>query len=49
MAIYRIRHCERLSGEVNIHRSKNAVLPILCAGLLTEEPLTAEVSFSAAA
>lgn len=42
MATYRIRHCERLSGEVNIHAAKNAVLPILCAGLLTREPLTIE-------
>ena len=42
MAIYRIRHCARLSGEVNIHTSKNAVLPILCAGLLTQDTLTIE-------
>lgn len=42
MAIYRIRHCEQLSGEVNIHAAKNAVLPILCAGLLTREPVTVE-------
>lgn len=40
MAIYRIRHCERLSGETNIHTAKNAVLPILCASLLTREPIT---------
>lgn len=40
MAIYRIRHCERLSGEVSIHAAKNAVLPILCAGLMTREPIT---------
>ena len=42
MATYRIRHCEQLSGEVSIHASKNAVLPILCAGLLTSEPITIE-------
>lgn len=42
MATYRIRHCEHLSGEVNIHAAKNAVLPILCAGLLTREPITIE-------
>lgn len=42
MAIYRIRHCERLGGEVNIHSAKNAVLPILCAGLMTREPITIE-------
>ena len=42
MATYRIRHCERLGGEVNLHTAKNAVLPILCAGLLTREPLTVE-------
>lgn len=40
MAIYRIRHCQRLSGEVSIHAAKNAVLPILCAGLMTREPIT---------
>lgn len=42
MAIYRIRHCEQLSGEATIHTAKNAVLPIMCAGLLTHEPLTVE-------
>lgn len=42
MATYRIRHCEQLSGEVNVHSAKNAVLPILCAGLMTREPITIE-------
>ncbi len=42
MAIYRIRHCEQLSGEVSIHSAKNAVLPLMCAGLLTREPLILE-------
>lgn len=42
MATYRIRHCERLSGEVSIHAAKNAVLPLMCAGLLTDEPVTIE-------
>lgn len=42
MATYRIRHCERLSGEISIHAAKNAVLPLMCAGLLTREPLTIE-------
>ena len=42
MATYRIRHCERLAGEVSIHAAKNAVLPLMCAGLLTREPLTIE-------
>lgn len=42
MATYHIRHCERLSGEVELHSAKNAVLPILCAGLLTREPVTIE-------
>ena len=42
MAIYRIRHCEQLSGEVSIHSAKNAVLPLMCAGLLTKEPLVLE-------
>lgn len=42
MATYRIRHCERLSGEISIHAAKNAVLPLMCAGLLTKEPLTIE-------
>lgn len=42
MALYRIRHAERLRGELEIHTAKNAVLPILCAGLLTREPLRIE-------
>ena len=42
MATYRIRHCERLSGEISIHAAKNAVLPLMCAGLLTREPVTIE-------
>ena len=42
MAVYRIHHTERLRGEVAIHTAKNAVLPILCAGLLTREPLRIE-------
>ena len=29
----------RLSGEVAISGAKNAALPILCASLLTAEPL----------
>ncbi len=39
VATYKIIHSPRLSGEVDIHAAKNAVLPILAAGLLTEEPL----------
>lgn len=42
MAIYRIRHCERLSGEISIHAAKNAVLPLMCASLLTKDPVTIE-------
>lgn len=42
MATYRIAHCERLSGEISVHAAKNAVLPLMCAGLLTDEPLTIE-------
>ena len=42
MAIYRIRHCERLSGEVSVHSAKNAVLPLMCACLLSREPLIIE-------
>ena len=42
MAIYRIGHCERLSGETHVHAAKNAVLPLLCAGLMTREPVTIE-------
>ncbi|MBQ8654619.1 MAG: UDP-N-acetylglucosamine 1-carboxyvinyltransferase [Clostridia bacterium] len=42
MATYRIRHCEQLSGECSIHAAKNAVLPILCAALMTKEPVTIE-------
>lgn len=40
MATYRIGHCQQLRGEVTIHAAKNAVLPILCAGLMTGEPVT---------
>ena len=39
VATYRIRHSPRLSGEVEVSTAKNAVLPILAAGLLTDEPL----------
>ena len=39
MATYLIRHTPRLSGEVEVSTAKNAVLPILAAGLLTEDPL----------
>lgn len=42
MATYHIRHCERLTGEVGVHAAKNAVLPLMCAGLLTQEPLIIE-------
>ena len=30
----------RLSGEIRASGAKNATLPILCAALLTDEPLT---------
>ena len=39
MASYLIRHSPRLSGEVEVGTAKNAVLPILAAGLLSEDPL----------
>lgn len=39
MSTYLIRHTPRLSGEVEVSTAKNAVLPILAAGLLTEDPL----------
>ena len=42
MAVYRIRHCEHLGGECAVHAAKNAVLPIMCASLLSREPLTIE-------
>lgn len=42
MATYRIHHCERLTGEVQVHAAKNAVLPLMCACLLTREPVTIE-------
>lgn len=42
MATYRIRHCERLSGEVTVHSAKNAVLPLLCGALLTRDSVTIE-------
>ncbi|HQR61323.1 MAG TPA: UDP-N-acetylglucosamine 1-carboxyvinyltransferase, partial [Methylophilaceae bacterium] len=31
---------QRLQGEVRVSGAKNAALPILCAALLTKEPLT---------
>ena len=34
-----IRQSKRLSGEVEVSTAKNAVLPILAAGLLSEDPL----------
>jgi len=39
VATYLIKHTPRLSGEVEVSAAKNAVLPILAAGLLTEDPL----------
>lgn len=39
MATYLIRHSPRLGGETEVSTAKNAVLPILAAGLLTEDPL----------
>lgn len=39
VASYLIRHTPRLSGEVEVSTAKNAVLPILAAGLLSEDPL----------
>jgi len=39
MASYLIHHTPRLTGEVEVSTAKNAVLPILAAGLLTEDPL----------
>ena len=39
VATYLIRHAARLSGEVEVSSAKNAVLPLLAAGLLSEDPL----------
>lgn len=39
MATYLIRHTPALSGEIEVCAAKNAVLPLLAAGLLTAEPL----------
>ena len=39
VASYLIRQTPRLSGEVEVSTAKNAVLPILAAGLLSEDPL----------
>ncbi len=39
MATYLIRNSPRLSGECEVSTAKNAVLPILAAGLLSEDPL----------
>lgn len=39
VANYRIHYSPRLSGEIHVSTAKNAVLPILTAGLLSEEPL----------
>jgi len=40
MDTLRIRGGKPLTGEVNISGAKNAALPILCASLLTADPLT---------
>lgn len=37
MAVYSIQHSPKLSGDVRVSTSKNAVLPILAAALLTQE------------
>lgn len=37
-----IRGGKRLSGEIQIAGAKNAALPLMCAGLLTDEVLTLE-------
>ena len=42
VAEYTIFQSPRLSGEVLVNTSKNAVLPIMAAGLLTKEPFTVE-------
>ena len=34
-----IRGCNPLHGEVTVSGAKNAALPILCAALLTDEPV----------
>ena len=36
---FQIKGGRPLSGQVNISGAKNAALPILCAALLTSEPL----------
>ena len=35
---------QRLSGEVSISGAKNAALPLLCAALLTREPVLAKIA-----
>lgn len=40
MAKYIIQGGKKLTGSVNISGSKNAALPILCAALLADEPVT---------
>ncbi len=42
MSIYRIHPCDRLSGEVTLHAAKNAVLPLMCGALLTQDSVTLE-------
>ncbi len=39
MATYLIDQASKLSGEIDLCAAKNAVLPILAAGLLSEDPL----------
>ena len=40
MGEYLIDGGKQLYGSVNISRAKNAVLPILCASILTDEEVT---------
>ena len=37
---YIINGGERLNGRVQVHSAKNAVLPLLAASILTDEPIT---------
>lgn len=40
MEVYKVKHVKELNGTVEVSKAKNAVLPILFATLLTEEPVT---------
>lgn len=40
MACFRVEGGKRLMGEIRVHSAKNAVLPLMAASIMAEEPVT---------